>query len=208
MKIDQQTYGANHEVQHSIQTTGWFRFCQGPELKRILILGTSGAGKTTLAARLSAQLGLPHIASDPFYWERGWRPAPADAVRQRLSDATAGDQWVLDGNCVTDRDIVWARADTAVWLDYSRALVMRRVTVRNLRWAASGKAVWSGNRMTWGRAWSGVAHARKGYAQKSATYPGYFSEFPHLTVLRFSAPRETERWLKNVRSAENGQQQP
>lgn len=167
-------------------------------LKRIIILGTSGAGKTTLAGQLARRLRIPHIASDPFYWELGWRPTPAGVVRQRLFGATSGDRWVLDGNCVTDRDVVWARADTALWLDYSRAVIMRRVIVRNLRWLVSGEAVWSGNHATWNWAWSGVAHAYSGYSKKRATYPGFFSEFPHLNVLRLSTPQEADRWLKTV----------
>lgn len=73
------------------------------DVKRIVIVGNSGAGKSTLAAQLSRRLGLPCIASAPFYWERGWVPASPEVVRQRLVDAVAGDGCVIGGNCVAEQ---------------------------------------------------------------------------------------------------------
>ena len=164
-------------------------------MKRVAVIGNSGAGKSTLAAVLSARTGLPFIASDPFYWEHGWQAATPDAVRQRVTQATAGDAWVLDGNFVSERDIVWARADTIIWLDYPLALILWRVCRRNLGWLLTRQAVWSGNRMNWSRAWSGIHHARRTFAQKQATYPAFLAEFSHLILLRFRSPREANQWM-------------
>ena len=164
-------------------------------MKRVAVIGNSGAGKSTLAAALSQRTGLPFIASDPFYWEHGWQAATPDAVRQRVTQATAGDAWVLDGNFVSERDIVWARADTIIWLDYPLALILWRVCRRNLGWLLTRQAVWSGNRMNWSRAWSGIHHARRTFAQKQATYPAFLAEFSHLILLRFRSPREANQWM-------------
>ena len=82
------------------------------------MIGNSGAGKSTLAAVLSRKTGLPLIASDPFYWKPDWEAALPEAVRQRVTEATAADVWVIDGNFDSERDVVWARADTVIWLDY------------------------------------------------------------------------------------------
>ncbi len=121
-----------------------------------------------LAAALSVKAGLPLIASDPFYWEQDWQAVPAQTVRQRVTEATAGDAWVLDGNFVSERDVVWARADTVLWLDYSLSLVLWRVLRRNLGWFFTRHLTWSGNRMTWHSAWSGIRHVYRGFSQTLA----------------------------------------
>jgi hypothetical protein len=62
-----------------------------------------------------------------------WRPLPADEFRAVVAAATAGERWVIDGNYSTVQDLVWARADTVVWLDLARRTVMRRVIWRSVR---------------------------------------------------------------------------
>ncbi len=172
-------------------------------MKRVAVVGNSGAGKSTLAATLSAEIGLPLIASDAFYWGEAWQPVPAQAVRQRVTDAAAGEAWVLDGNFVTERDTVWARADTIIWLDYPLPLILWRVARRNLGWFFTRQTIWSGNQMTWNRAWSGIRHAQRGFAQKRATYPAFLAEFPHLTVLHFRSPHQVNCWLSALDERED-----
>ena len=151
---------------------------------------------------MSQRTGLPLIASDPFYWEHGWQAAAPQVVRQRVTDATTADVWVIDGNFVSERDAVWARADTIIWLDYPLPLVLRRVCRRNLGWFFTRQATWSGNRMNWPRAWSGIRHAYCGFAQKQATYPAFLAEFPHLNVLHFRSPHQVNCWLSGLDARE------
>jgi hypothetical protein len=49
--------------------------------------------------------------------------------------------------------------------------------------------------MNWSRAWSGIHHARRTFAQKQATYPAFLAEFSHLILLRFRSPREANQWM-------------
>jgi hypothetical protein len=90
---------------------------------RIVVIGTSGAGKTTLARRIAALLGMPHIELDAVNWQSGWRDLtrhdPEEFVR-RVAEAIRAEAWVLDGNYGPVRDMVWQRATHLVWLDYER----------------------------------------------------------------------------------------
>ncbi len=164
-------------------------------MKRIVVVGNSGAGKSTLASELAVHLRLPYIASDGFYWEDGWTPAASAVVRRRIVESVAGDRWVIDGNCIAERDVVWGKADALIWLDYTLPLVLWRVCERNFRWVATQERTWSGNRMTLGRACSGIRHSLRTYTQKRSTYPRYLAEFPHLSVIHFRAPQEAKLWL-------------
>src|SRR5437773_3536322 len=101
--------------------------------ERILILGRTGSGKTTLARDLSSALGVPHVELDSLYFGPDFSRAPLSLLRERTSAAIAGDRWVTDGNKRAVRDLVWPRADTIIWLDYSLGLSLWRLGKRARR---------------------------------------------------------------------------
>jgi len=168
-------------------------------MRRILVTGASGCGKSTLAKELARRLQITLVETDPLYWEKNWKPTDTQVVIERVTVAIAKDEWVLDGNFTSERARVWAKADTLIWLDYPRWLVLQRVASRNLVWLITQEEVWSGNRMTWSRAWSGVRHSMKSFDEKSVNYPRYFAEFPNLNVMRLRSPQETTRWLASLK---------
>ena len=97
---------------------------------RILILGGTGSGKTTLARELAAALQVPHVELDSLYFGPEFSTAPLPLLRERTSAAIAGDRWVTDGNKQAVRDLVWPRADTIVWLDYPLGVRLWRLAKR------------------------------------------------------------------------------
>lgn len=167
-------------------------------MKRVLIVGCSGSGKSTLAAQVAARTGLPFIPTDPFYWQAHWQPTPQDLIDERVRETISQPRWVLDGNFVGYRDLVWQRADTMIWLDFPRWRVLVRLLKRNLGWWLTRKPVWSGNRMTLRQAWSGLRHALRSHGEKQRTYPGFLADFPHLDVVHFQQPEAVDRWLATL----------
>ena len=117
------------------------------------MVGNSGAGKTTLARRLAAELGVPFIELDSIFHQANWQELPDEGFRATVAERTAGDAWVVDGNYSTVQDIVWARIDTVVWLDLSRAAVMRQVIKRTLRRVLTREELWNGNREPYSNLW-------------------------------------------------------
>jgi adenylate kinase family enzyme len=118
-------------------------------VRRVSVVGNSGAGKSTVARELAARLNVPHVELDAIFHQPGWTPLPADEFATRVAAAADGDGWVIDGNYSVVRPLVWARADTVVWLDPPRRTVMRRIVWRTIRRAAIRAELWNGNRERW-----------------------------------------------------------
>ena len=93
--------------------------------------GTSGAGKTTLAARLGRVLDLPHIEIDALFHGPGWTPRAE--FQADVQSFAAQERWVTEWQYTAVRDLLADRADLLVWLNLRRTRVMRQVIVRTLR---------------------------------------------------------------------------
>lgn len=66
-------------------------------VRRILVLGCPGSGKSMLAQRLGVLLGLPVVHLDHHYWKPDWQATPADEWDERLSEMLSEPRWVIDG---------------------------------------------------------------------------------------------------------------
>jgi len=97
--------------------------------QRVVVVGTSGCGKTVFARLLAQSLACPCVELDELYWGPQWTPKPDLEFRRRVEAAAHAPRWVADGNYGRVRDILWPRATTIVWLNYS----LHRVLLRALR---------------------------------------------------------------------------
>jgi adenylate kinase family enzyme len=104
----------------------------GTIMQRILVIGASGTGKSTLARRMGAKLGLPVIHLDQHYWSRGWTAPEAEDWRHRVEGLAAREAWVMDGNYSGTFDLRLPRAQAIVWLDLPRWLYFPRAVKRTL----------------------------------------------------------------------------
>lgn len=174
--------------------------------RRLLVLGRTGSGKTTLARELAAALQVPHVELDALYFAPDLSTVPLPVLRERTAAAIAGETWVTDGNKSAVRDLVWPRADTVIWLDYPLAVSLWRLARRAV-WrtsAISRQAPGSaGSRPRGSQLWSaatGVTTALRSHRGQRRRYPELFSAPAnrHLAVVRLRSPRATRRWLARV----------
>lgn len=67
-------------------------------MKKVIIIGCGGAGKTTLAKQLAARLNLPLYHLDAYFWQPGWQEADADEFMFKHYELISQDKWIIDGN--------------------------------------------------------------------------------------------------------------
>ena len=173
--------------------------------RHIVVVGTTGSGKTTLARRISERLDIPHVELDAIFWGPNWTPAPIEDFRLRIAQALEGQTWVADGNYSRVRDVVWGRADSVVWLDYTLPLIMGRLVRRTFQRVVRQEELWNDNRE---RAWvqlfsrdSLFLWALQTYPRRRREYPLLFErpEYAHLAVAHLRSPRATRDWLETLR---------
>jgi adenylate kinase family enzyme len=174
---------------------------------RIAVVGTTGAGKTTLAEEIADRLGIPHVELDALGWGPNWTETPPEVLRQRVAESLQREQWVVDGNRSRLRDIVWGRADTLVWLDYPFLVVIGRLFRRTVRRIVRREMLWGINRETWRSQFlsrdSLFVWAVKTHWRRRRNYRRLLSqpEYAHLAVVLLRSPRATRAWLEALSPA-------
>jgi adenylate kinase family enzyme len=168
--------------------------------RRILVKGTSGAGKSTFATELARRLALPYVELDALFWGPNWSQPSPDAFRACVCEAMASapDGWVIDGNYDSRLgDTVVGVADTIVWLDLPLRIKLRWLWSRTSLRTRRNVELWNGNRETWRGVflrrdslllWMLQAHFRH-----RREWPARFEQDHRVVRLRSQA--EARRWL-------------
>jgi adenylate kinase family enzyme len=116
---------------------------------RVMVVGISGAGKSTFAARLAHTAGLRMVELDLLNWGPGWYNRSVEepeSLIEAIDAATQGDDWVVAGGYSQVWPLVWPRMEHLVWLDLPRTQVMLQVIPRSLVRVMSGTDVFPGCR--------------------------------------------------------------
>lgn len=173
-----------------------------------MFVGTSGSGKTTLAQAAAERMGVRYVSNDEIIHGPNWVPKTKEQRLRLFEEATRGDAWTIDGNFGqhdrAEDGVVLGRADTLVWLDLPRWLVMWQVWWRTMRRCALREELWHGNRETFRLAlfskdsillWAWTTHARR-QRRFGEIHGG--DEWPHLEKVRLRSRREMRDFLQRL----------
>ena len=173
-------------------------------MRRVVVFGTTGSGKSWLAERLAARLGLRPVELDALFWGRDWQPAPLDLFRYRVECEIRDGNWIVVGNYGQVRDLTWRAADTLVWLDLPLPLVMWRLFWRTLRRAVTKENLWgTGNTESLVRSFfsrqSILLYALKTHRKNRQRFT-IDCQFlgQDKTVVRLTSSRAVERFLQGA----------
>ena len=111
-------------------------------MKRILIFGRGGSGKSTVAAKAGEITGLPTVELDKIFWQPGLQPMARELWVKTQQELVKGEGWILDGDLgpYDAMEVRLAAADTIILLDFSllrcawRALRRGRERIDFWRW--------------------------------------------------------------------------
>jgi adenylate kinase family enzyme len=117
--------------------------------RRIWVVGSCGSGKTTVARRVGASLGIATAHVDDYIWLPGWKLREREEMLALIEERLAGEEWVMEGNLGRDAVRLWSiadRADLIVWLDLPLRLTLWRLAQRCVRRALLKQECCNGNR--------------------------------------------------------------
>jgi adenylate kinase family enzyme len=99
-------------------------------MKKILVIGSGGSGKSTVAIRLGKLLDIDVVHLDRLYWNPGWIETPRPEWHKIVQEILKRDSWIIDGNYSNTLALRIEACDTVVFLDRSRPLCLWRVLKR------------------------------------------------------------------------------
>jgi adenylate kinase family enzyme len=171
---------------------------------RVLIDGVTGSGKTTLARQLAERTGLPWHCVDDLTWEPGWVAVAPDEQRRRIAAICAREQWIIDSGYSSWLDVVLARTDLIVALDYARWRSLSRLARRTLMRALDHRPICNGNTESLRQALSRdsiIAWHFRSFARKRSRMRAWAADPAGPHVVRLTTPAATRRWLASMGQA-------
>ena len=180
-----------------------------PQDPRVVVIGTSSAGKTTFARELAGTLSVPLVELDELHWAPNWEHKPKSEFVRLLESAVSGESWVADGNYGFVRDVLWPRANVIIWLNYSLPVIFWRGLRRSIQRSVSGAELWHGNRESFRRTflsresillWIVTTYKRR---QQEFMELRESKSYTNLKWIEFRLPSEASLWLSRAAAAKH-----
>lgn len=99
-------------------------------MKKVIIIGCPGSGKSTFARELEEKTGLPLYYLDMLYWNSDKTTVTKDIFRERLRSIISEDKWIIDGNYGSTMEMRISECDTVFFLDYSTDICLSGIKER------------------------------------------------------------------------------
>lgn len=173
-------------------------------MRRVVVVGSSGSGKTTVSRALAERLGAHYVDLDALNHRPSWTEASAAELRYAVTRELDGrESWVVDGNYFGKLEyFILDQADTVVWLDLPLHVCLARLWRRTTHRIRHDVELWSGNRETWRGAfwgreslfWWTASHHRP----RRRRWPERFAALQNLTVVRLRTAAEVEQFLASA----------
>jgi adenylate kinase family enzyme len=176
--------------------------------RRVLVAGTTGSGKTTLAERIAATLGIQHIEIDALYHGPNWTPRAS--FESDVARFSSQSEWVTEWQYSQVRPLLADRADLVVWLDLPQRSVMWQLIRRTIRRRRGREELWNGNvePPLWTILTDDEHIVRWAWATRHATHARVnelLRHHPDLPVVRLRSHHQAMQWLTGpLVAAESG----
>lgn len=179
--------------------------------QRLLIIGNSCSGKSTLGAHLTASLNVPFVELDALNWEPNWvglNDTNPDELMRRMQTATADDRWVVAGSYTQfSQQVFWPRLETIVWLDLPLYQLVGRMLrrswqrwrTRELLWGTNYEKFWP-QLMVWRKEDSLLWWIVTQYQPKRQKMLAYQvdPQWSHIRFIRLCSSTEIQQFIQQI----------
>lgn len=108
-------------------------------LKKIIIIGSGGAGKSTLAIRLGKMLNLSVHHLDKYFWQPGWVETERSVFKETQLSILKQPEWIIDGNFDGTLPLRLEYCDTVIMLDYNRIVCFSGFIKRYIKYKGKSR---------------------------------------------------------------------
>jgi len=99
-------------------------------MKRIIVIGCPGSGKSTLSRELHNKTALPLYHLDMMYWNEDKTTVEKPVFLKRLSTVLEKDEWIIDGNYASTMEMRMEKCDTVIFLDFPLDTCLKGIAER------------------------------------------------------------------------------
>ncbi|MBM2825986.1 MAG: family ATPase [Dehalococcoidia bacterium] len=173
-------------------------------MKRVLVIGSGGAGKSTLARQLGALLGIEVIHLDSLFWKPGWVETPKTEWLSTVEELAKREAWIMDGNYSATLAPRLAAADAVVLMNFPRRICLWRVVKRRFQYIGRSRpdmAPGCPERLDWSFLkwiWTYPTRSRPRVREMIDQYSDV------RTVIELRTPLEVSQFLRDVESEQQG----
>lgn len=108
-------------------------------MKKIILIGSGGAGKSTLASKLGKKLNIEVFHLDQLFWKPNWEMTDREYQIEIQNDLIMKPTWIIDGNYGGTLDLRIKSADTIIFLDRNRFICIYQVLKRVKKYNGSSR---------------------------------------------------------------------
>lgn len=164
-------------------------------MKRIVIVGASGCGKTQLGKQLSEQLGIKQTDLDDLYWLPNWTPRADGDFERAIIDVAKESSWIISGNQTRWRHLIWPHADAIIWIDLPKTTLVYRLLKRSILQTFSKDTICNGNRQTFLQFLWLLKHFHVTYRRRRRNYELFMQSNPGTHWIRLKSTKAVTMFI-------------
>jgi hypothetical protein len=166
-------------------------------MRKVIVIGSPGAGKTTFSNTLGSKLGIPVHYLDKYFWKENWTPTPQADFLKIQDDLMSGDKWIIDGNYLKSINHRIPNADTIIFFDFPKIINLWR-TFKRFFWNFGTIRLEMGGGNKEALHWKHLKFIAT--FPRKEVYRNIMSLAENRKVIVFSSPREVSQFLQDLQS--------